>query len=212
MKISPSMLACNFAEMGKEILKVTDAKADLIHMDVMDGHFVPNISFGADIINSLRPLTHLPFDVHLMISKPDEYIDVFSMCGANILTFHVESASDPFLTIKKICRFGIRPGISLKPRTDIIKILPFLPFVDVVLVMTVEPGFGGQKFINSQVSKIKKLREIIDKNNFKCLIEVDGGINVDTAAIAKSAGADICVAGTSIFKSRDIAKTIQSMR
>lgn len=212
MKIAPSILACNFAEMGNEITKVTDAKADLIHMDVMDGHFVPNISFGADIIKSLRPLTVLPFDVHLMISNPIAYIDRFVQCGADIITFHIESDSNPFLTIKKIRSFNIKPGISLKPKTDIAKILPLLPIVDFVLVMTVEPGFGGQEFMQNQISKIKRLKEIIVENDFKCLIEVDGGINLNTAKLVSDAGADICVAGTSIFKSKNMEHTIKNMK
>lgn len=212
MKIAPSMFACNFSEMGNEIKKITKAGADLVHMDVMDGGFVPNISFGADIIKSLRGLTHLPFDVHLMILDPLVYLDKFAAAGADSITFHVESESDPFITIKEIQKLNKKVGISLKPDTDITEILPFLPFVDIVLVMTVEPGFGGQDFLMSQLAKIGKLRNIIDSNRFRCVIEVDGGINYDTVKHAKKFGADICVAGTSLFRAENIYEAIQKMQ
>lgn len=212
MKIAPSMLACNFSEMGNEIKKITKAGADLVHMDVMDGTFVSNISFGADIIKSLRGLTHLPFDVHLMILDPLVYLDKFAAAGADSITFHVESESDPFITIKEIQKLNKKVGISLKPDTDITEILPFLPFVDIVLVMTVEPGFGGQDFLMNQLAKIEKLRNIIDSNRFRCVIEVDGGINYDTIKHAKKFGADICVAGTSLFRAENICEAIQKMQ
>ncbi len=212
MKIAPSMLACNFSEMGNEIKKITKAGADLVHMDVMDGNFVPNISFGAGIIKSLRKLTHLPFDVHLMILKPLLYLDEFATSGADSITFHIESESNPFNTIKKIQKLNKKAGISLKPDTDIAKVLPFLPFIDIILVMTVEPGFGGQNFLMSQLAKIEKLRNIINDNKFNCVIEVDGGINFDTVKLVQKAGADICVAGTSLFKSENMHEAIQKMK
>lgn len=212
MKIAPSMLACNFSEMGNEIKKITKAGADLVHMDVMDGNFVPNISFGAGIIKSLRKLTHLPFDVHLMILKPLLYLNEFATSGADRITFHIESESNPFNTIKKIQKLNKKAGISLKPDTDIAKVLPFLPFIDIILVMTVEPGFGGQNFLMSQLAKIEKLRNIINDNKFNCVIEVDGGINFDTVKLVQKAGADICVAGTSLFKSENMHEAIQKMK
>lgn len=212
MKIAPSMLACNFAEMGKEIIKTDKAGADLVHMDIMDGHFVPNISFGPGVVKSLRNMTSLPFDVHLMISNPQKYINEFANAGADIITFHIESTLNPIDTIKKIRLLNKNVGISFRPSTDLTKIFPFLPLIDVILVMTVEPGFGGQKFMTSQLAKIEKLKSAITSNNLKCLIEVDGGINFDTIKLVKNAGADICVAGTSLFKSDNMYDAIKKMK
>ncbi len=212
MKIAPSMLACNFAEMGKEIIKTDKAGADLVHMDIMDGHFVPNISFGPGVVKSLRNMTSLPFDVHLMISNPQKYINEFANAGADIITFHIESTLNPIDTIKKIRLLNKNVGISFRPSTDLTKIFPFLPLIDVILVMTVEPGFGGQKFMTSQLTKIEKLKSAITSNNLKCLIEVDGGINFDTIKLVKNAGADICVAGTSLFKSDNMYDAIKKMK
>lgn len=212
MKIAPSMLACNFAEMGKEIIKIDKAGADLVHMDIMDGHFVPNISFGPGVVKSLRNMTSLPFDVHLMISNPQKYINEFANAGADIITFHIESTLNPIDTIKKIRLLNKNVGISFRPSTDLTKIFPFLPLIDVILVMTVEPGFGGQKFMTSQLAKIEKLKSAITSNNLKCLIEVDGGINFDTIKLVKNAGADICVAGTSLFKSDNMYDAIKKMK
>ena len=212
MKIAPSMLASDFSQMGNEIIKIAKAGADLVHIDVMDGHFVPNISFGSCVMKALRPLTDLPFDVHLMISHPLKYINEFAICGADTITFHIESKSDPIKAIKKIRLLNKNVGISLKPNTDITRILPFLPLVDVVLVMTVEPGFGGQSFMHNQLLKIEKIKNIIDKNGFKCSIEVDGGINLETARLSKNAGADICVAGTSVFSTKNPSEFIKSIK
>lgn len=212
MKIAPSMLACNFTEMGKEIIKIDKAGADLVHMDIMDGHFVPNISFGPGVVKSLRNMTSLPFDVHLMISNPQKYINEFANAGADIITFHIESTLNPIDTIKKIRLLNKNVGISFRPSTDLTKIFPFLPLIDVILVMTVEPGFGGQKFMTSQLTKIEKLKSAITSNNLKCLIEVDGGINFDTIKFVKNAGADICVAGTSLFKSDNMYDAIKKMK
>lgn len=212
MKIAPSILACNFSNIGNEIKKITNAGADMVHMDVMDGHFVPNISFGAPIIASIRDLTNIQFDVHLMISNPFDYIDVFSKSGADIITFHIESRSNISETIKKIRLCNKKVGIAIKPLTDLSVVTKFLNQIDVLLVMTVEPGFGGQSFMENQVSKISELRNIIDSKGFITLIEVDGGINPKTAILVKKAGADICVAGTSIFKSPNMHDTILKIK
>lgn len=212
MKIAPSILACDFSQMGNELLKVANAGADIVHMDVMDGHFVPNISFGPDIIKSLRKICSIPFDVHLMISDPKKYIQAFVDAGADNITFHIESDSDPYKIIKKVRSLGKSVGISFNPTTDISNIIPFLPLVDIILVMTVEPGFGGQPFLESQIPKIIKLRSLIDQNHFNCLIEVDGGVDAEISNSLKKSGVDICVAGTSIFKSGNIKQTIDQMK
>ncbi len=208
MKISPSMLACNFSEMGKEIHKISNA--DMIHMDVMDGNFVPNISFGADVIKSLRNKTDIPFDVHLMINDPLEYVDSFANAGANIITFHIESNSDTFKTIKKIKNKGKKAGISLKPNTPAEILFPYLEYIDLVLIMTVEPGFGGQKFMPEQLQKATILKNQFPSNNF--LIEVDGGVNLETIGIIKKYPVDICVSGTCIFNSSNPSETINKLK
>ncbi len=208
MKISPSMLACDFARMGKEIEKIKNA--DFIHMDVMDGIFVPNISFGPDIIKSLRGKSSLPFDVHLMIQKPLEYIEKFVNAGADIITFHVESDSDVTKTINKIKKFNKKVGLSLKPGTSPKIILPYLNYIDLVLIMTVEPGFGGQKFMTEQMEKTDFIKK--NSTNPNLLIEVDGGINLETINTVKKHPVDICVSGTCIFNSVDAEKTINLLK
>ena len=208
MKISPSMLACDFSKMGKEIEKIKNA--DMVHMDVMDGNFVPNISFGADIIKSLRSKSSLPFDVHLMISNPIKYIESFADVGADIITFHIESDSDVMHTIEKIKNKGKKVGISLKPNTPAKVIFPYLEYIDLVLIMTVEPGFGGQKFMCEQLKKSLLIKEYT--GNTKLLIEVDGGINLDTINEVKNYPIDICVSGTCIFNSSTPSDTIDKLR
>lgn len=208
MKISPSVLACDFSQMGKEIDKIQNA--DMIHMDVMDGIFVPNISFGADIIKSLRNKSSIPFDVHLMIKEPLKYIDSFADSGADIITFHIESDSDTLQTIKKIKSRNKKVGICIKPQTPIQAVFPYLKHIDLLLIMTVEPGFGGQKFMPEQLEK-----SIIVKNNFpnlNFLIEVDGGINLETIKTVKEYPIDICVSGTCIFNSADPSETINKLK
>ncbi len=206
------MLACDFSKMGNELEKVCTSGIDSVHMDIMDGIFVPNISFGPSIVKSLRSFTNLEFDVHLMLLDPINYIEDFAKSGADNITFHIESNSNPHKTIERIRYFKKSVGISLKPKTSPEEIVPFLPLVDLVLIMTVEPGFGGQTFLQDQISKIKKIRDTIDKNTLKCKIEVDGGINLNTAKLSKNAGADICVAGTSIFNSENVEKTISDFK
>lgn len=212
MKISPSMLASDFARLGEELKKLEAAGADYVHLDVMDGLFVPNLTFGAPVIKSLRKITKIPFDVHLMIHEPHRYIKDFSDAGADIITFHAEAESDIIGTIDLIRRYGKKVGISLKPGTAVEKIFPYLKLVDLALVMTVEPGFGGQKFMSDMMGKVECLKAESRRQKTDILIEVDGGINEETAKIAKRFGADIAVAGTSVFKSGNFKDAIDSLR
>lgn len=212
MKIAPSILSADFASLGKEVEKVSLAGADYIHLDVMDGMFVPNITFGAGVIKSIRPYTTLPFDVHLMVERPSRYIKDFLNAGADIITIHMEAEPEIDKTIRKIKLGGARCGISIKPATDVDEVLKYLPFIDLVLVMTVEPGFGGQSFIADMMSKVEVLRREIDKNAFSTLIEVDGGIDSNSVKIAEKAGVDICVAGTSVYKASDVKKAINILK
>lgn len=196
--IAPSILSADFAELKNEIQKVTEAGADWIHVDVMDGHFVPNLTIGAPVVKSLRKVTKLPLDVHLMIEKPERYVEAFADAGADYLTIHVEATKEVEATLKKIRELGMKPGITMRPGTPVEKVLSFLTFVDLVLVMTVEPGFGGQSFMADQVVKIARLRQEIEKLNQPVLIEVDGGINAETAKQVREA--DVLVAGNFVFK------------
>lgn len=212
MKIAPSILACDFANLESEIKKVTKAGADYIHLDVMDGMFVPNITFGAPVIKAIRKCTNLPFDVHLMIEEPKRFIEDFVKSGADIITIHLEAEDDVKGTLEKIKSYGVKTGISVKPNTKIEEIYPFLFDIDLILIMTVEPGFGGQEFILNIMEKVKKLKQELNKRNLKTLIEVDGGINEETAKIAGKFGVDICVAGTSVFGKEDISKAIKRLK
>lgn len=208
MKIAPSMLACDFSNMGEEIKKISDNGADWVHMDVMDGIFVPNISFGAPIIKSLKPLTKLPFDVHLMIKNPLKFISQFVDAGADIITFHLESDSDAFETIKKIKSYGKKAGISIRPSTDISELKLYLNYIDLVLIMTVEPGFGGQKFMPEQMKKALYIKQ----NAPNLIIEVDGGINLETMEYVKKYPVDVAVSGTCIFNSENLKETIKKLK
>lgn len=212
IKVSPSMLACDFSKMGLEIEKITKCGADLVHMDVMDGHFVPNISFGPAVIKSMRDKSNLPFDTHLMISKPYDYIEKFANAGSDIITFHLESQSDVIKTIEKIKSFGIKAGIAINPETDVTSLLPYLELIDLALVMTVHPGFGGQKFMIDQMKKVDILKEKITNKKLNCLIEIDGGINLKTIGTVENYPVDIVVSGTCIFNSPDIAQTIKLLK
>jgi ribulose-phosphate 3-epimerase len=198
--IAPSILAANFAELGKEIKSVEDAGADIIHVDVMDGHFVPNISLGPPVIKSIRKETELPFDVHLMISDPLKYIKPFADAGSDNITFHLEASGDPNEIISEIRNAGCSVGICLKPNTSADLILPLLEKIDLVLVMTVEPGFGGQSFMADMMPKVKEIREKIESDNLPVHLEVDGGIDENTVKTAVEAGANMLVAGTSVFR------------
>ena len=211
IKISPSILACDFARMGEEIARV-DKFSDYLHVDVMDGIFVPNISFGMPVIKSIRKVTDIIFDVHLMIERPERYIEEFAKLGSDIITIHYESTSDPESVLKMIRATGKKAGISIKPGTDYSVLLPLLPLCDLVLVMTVEPGFGGQKFMHDMMAKVSALRAVVEREKYDIEIEVDGGINAETAAIASEAGANVLVAGSSVFAADDAKAAIEEMR
>ncbi len=211
-KIAPSILSADFTRLYEEIKAVEEAGADYIHIDVMDGHFVPNITFGPLIVKAVRRITDLPLDVHLMIENPEEFIDEFIKAGADIVTVHIEADPHIHRTVHRIKEKGKKAGVSLNPATPLSTLEYILPDLDLVLLMTVNPGFEGQKFIHSVVPKIKALREQIDRRGLSCEIEVDGGINIETIGIASSAGADVFVAGSAIFYSKDYKETIKKMR
>jgi len=214
VKISPSILSADFGKLGVEISELEKAGADLIHVDVMDGHFVPNITIGPEVIKDLKKHTSLPFDVHLMISPVHKYIKNFAEAGADIITIHPESTNNLIETINEIKKFGKKAGVSLNPKTTIEKVLPVLSLIDLVLIMSVNPGFGGQKFIKETLEKVKLLRKEIDQKKLAVEIEIDGGINFDNAKIAKKAGVDILVSGTTIFNNNEgnIKKNIEALR
>jgi len=214
VKISPSILSADFSNLGREIQNLERAKADLIHIDVMDGHFVPNITIGPEVISKLRKYTSLPFDVHLMISPVHNFIKNFADAGADIITIHPEATNDLESSIKKIKSYNKKVGISLNPETSLDKLNNVLDKIDLVLIMSVNPGFGGQKFIENTLNKIKKLRLKIDQLKLKVEIEVDGGINFENSKSIIKAGADILVSGSTIFKSNEgnIKKNIEILK
>jgi len=214
IKISPSILSADFSKLGSQIQDLEKAKADLIHIDVMDGHFVPNITIGPEVISKLRKYTSLPFDVHLMISPVDNFIKNFADAGADIITIHPEATSDLKNSIKKIKSYNKKAGVSLNPETPVDKILPVLDLIDLALIMSVNPGFGGQKFMKETLDKVKVLRNKIDTKKIKTLIEIDGGINFENSKLAKKAGVDILVSGTTIFKENggNLKKNIELLK
>ena len=212
MLISPSILASDFSRLAQEVSSIEKAGADLVHIDVMDGMFVPNLTLGAPVIKCLKGKTSLPFDVHLMIEEPIRYIDDFASAGADIITFHIEAAKDVEATIEKIKNAGCKPALSIKPGTDAEAVFPYLKDLYMVLVMTVEPGFGGQSFMPETMPKVKKIRQEADKINPELHIQVDGGIDDKTIHTVIENGADVIVAGSYVFKAEDRSIPISTLR
>lgn len=213
IKIAPSILSADFAKLGEQVAAAAEAGADYIHVDIMDGHFVPNITIGPAIVKALRPYTDIPFDVHLMIERPPDYIRQFAEAGADIITVHVEACPHIHRTIQAIKELGKKAGASVNPGTSVDRLEDILPDLDMVLIMTVNPGFGGQKFIQNTLNKIATIRETIDMLGLDTEIEVDGGINTETALKAVEAGADVLVAGAAVFNANESVKeALQKIR
>lgn len=212
MKISPSILSCDYGKIAEELKDMELAGADYMHIDVMDGHFVPNLTLGAPVIKCIRKATDVPFDVHLMISDPLKYIDDFCDAGADIITFHTECDSPIDETIDKILSRGVKASLTVKPKTPVEDIFPYLDKLSMVLVMTVEPGFGGQSFMEDMMAKVSALRHAINSRGLDCEIEVDGGINEKTIAVAAAAGADVFVSGNALFSSADRKAAVEKFK
>ena len=212
MKISPSILSCDYGKIAEELKDMELAGADYMHIDVMDGHFVPNLTLGAPVIKCIRKATDVPFDVHLMISDPLKYIDDFCDAGADIITFHTECDSPIGETIEKILSRGVKASLTVKPKTPVEDIFPYLDKLSMVLVMTVEPGFGGQSFMEDMMAKVSALRNEINARGLDCEIEVDGGINEKTIAVAAAAGADVFVSGNALFSSADRKAAVEKFK
>lgn len=213
VKIAPSMLSADFSKMGEELSRVENAGADIIHLDVMDGVFVPNITFGIKMVADLKKIATKPLDCHLMIVSPEKYVKKFAEAGADFVTVHYEACKENLTNVLKLIKScGVKCGLVINPDTPVEKIVNEIPLCDMVLVMSVFPGFGGQSFISDVLVKVSEIRDIIDKNHYNCLIEIDGGINPQTALAAKKAGCDVLVAGSSVFGAKDAAKAISDLR
>lgn len=213
VKIAPSMLSADFSKMGEELARVENAGADIIHLDVMDGVFVPNITFGIKMVADLKKIATKPLDCHLMIVSPEKYVKKFAEAGADYVTVHYEACKENLANVLKLIKScGVKCGLVINPDTPVEKIVNEIPLCDMVLVMSVFPGFGGQSFISDVLVKVCEIRDIIDKNHYNCLIEIDGGINPRTALAAKKAGCDVLVAGSSVFGAKDAAKAISDLR
>ncbi len=211
VKVSTSILAADFGYLADEIKKI-EKETDFLHIDVMDGHYVPNISFGIPIIHSIRPLTDIPFDVHLMITNPEEFIEPFAKAGADLITFHIEATKEPAELIRRIHLLGKKAGISVHPDTDIEAVFPYLPELELVLIMSVYPGFGGQSFLPSAPERISAVRKELDRIDSSALLSVDGGISDKTASTAVLAGTTLLVAGNAIYADRDPAEAIRRLK
>ena len=213
VKIAPSMLSADFSKMGEELARVENAGADIIHLDVMDGVFVPNITFGIKMVADLKKIATKPLDCHLMIVSPEKYVKKFAEAGADYVTVHYEACKENLANVLKLIKScGVKCGLVINPDTPVEKIVNEIPLCEMVLVMSVFPGFGGQSFISDVLVKVSEIRDIIDKNHYNCLIEIDGGINPQTARAAKKAGCDVLVAGSSVFGAKDAAKAISDLR
>lgn len=212
VKIAPSILSADFSKLGDEIKNVEQGGADWIHVDVMDGHFVPNITIGPLIVEAIRPVTKLPLDVHLMIENPEQYIDAFAKAGADYITVHVEACTHLHRTIHQIKEAGVKAGVVLNPATPVEMIQHVIEDVDMVLLMSVNPGFGGQKFIPSVLSKIKQVKEMAKEKGSAIEVEIDGGVNEDTAKLCMDAGATVLVAGSAVFNKANRQEAIQKLR
>ena len=211
-KLAPSILSADFCKLGEQIHELEECDIELLHIDVMDGEFVPSISFGMPVIKSIRKITDMFFDVHLMVNEPVRYVEDFAKCGADLLTVHYEACKDVRATLEKIKEAGMKCSVAISPDTEVSKLEGLLDIVDVVLVMSVYPGFGGQKFIPHTLDKVRQLREMIDKTSSHALIEVDGGVNLQTGAQLVEAGADVLVAGNAVFKAPDMCDMIHQLK